>query len=176
MVGFASILDPELYTDVSYCWMCAFVVFHSSSGLSRENYFNPLRHNCSGLKLMAVYSTLAVYCSSAKQAVRVQLHETIRSRNGKCCPVQLQVWAFQTKITLDIVVCVGIKRPDEKRIYMWSHICICLKETAFFPQKNLLWLVVMLQTILSFSSEDWNFNIWLEIFKIGNDQFLRTYS
>jgi len=57
---------------------------------------------------MAVHSAQAVYCSSAKQDVRVPLHETICGRNGKCCTVQVQVWAFETKIILDIIVCVGI--------------------------------------------------------------------
>jgi hypothetical protein len=55
--------------------VCAFVVFLSSSGQSRENYYKPLRHDCSGLKSKAVHSAQAVYCSSAKQDARVPLNE-----------------------------------------------------------------------------------------------------
>jgi len=48
------------------------------------------------------------------------------------------------------------------------------KNSVCFPKK-LFWLVVVLQTMRPFSSEDWNFNIWLQIFKIGHDQFLRKH-
>ena len=62
MVGFFSILDPELYCILTSARLiCAFVVFLSSSKQSRENYFNPLRHDCSVLKLTAVHSVQAVY-------------------------------------------------------------------------------------------------------------------
>ena len=88
--------------------MCALVVFLSFSRQSRENYFNPLRHDFFCLKLEAVHSIQAVYCPSDKQGARVPLQETIRHRNGKRYPFQVQVWAFEAKITLGIIVCVRI--------------------------------------------------------------------
>jgi len=47
----------------------------------------------------------------------------------------VQVWAFETKITLGIIVCVGIQRPDEKQ-----YVCVIeyfSQNQRFLPLKKL---------------------------------------